>query len=299
MKRVIFLLLVVLFPFRLHAQVVKSVTLNPVMVEAVSKGFSVADFIEMVKSDTSFLRGFRNLRNSSHQVQGNMIVYGKKRNVKATRNRTATQQVSHGKRWISSMKETTTGDFYDRHEIPETYTAEIFDDVFFYKDTVPVVSVHTPVSTTSGNDSNIEKLKKLIFNPGANIEGVPIVGKRMAIFDDDLARYYDYHITTETYQDSIPCYLFSCKAKPDAGDKAVVKTLNTWFDRRSFNIVYRDYRLQYSGLLFDFDVTMKIVMDTFNGVLYPAAIDYKGFWDVPLKRQETIDFDLRFGLLPN
>lgn len=293
------LLFLPLAPFMLEAQVVKSVTLNPVMVEAVSKGFSISDFIEMVKSDTSFLRGFRNLRNSPHELKGNLIVYGRKKKVKATRNRTATQKVSNGKRWIAAMKETSTGDFYDRHEIPESYTAEIFDDVFFYKDTVPVVSLHAPVTPASGNDSHIEQLKKLIFNPGANIEGVPVVGKRMAIFDDDVARYYDYFITTETYQDSIPCYLFSCKAKPDAGDKAVVKTLNTWFDRRSFNIVYRDYRLQYSGFLFDFDVTMKIVMDTMNGVLYPASIDYKGFWDVPLKKQETIDFDLSFRLLPN
>lgn len=283
--------------FGINAQVVKSVMLDSMTIVAVSKGFNVTDFIEMVKSDTSFLRGFRNLRNNPHQVNGTMTVYGKKNKVIATRTRKATQSVSQNKRWVTIQNEKVTGDFYKRKGDPETYTAEIFDEVFFYKDTIPVDReiVSKPHDPKNENSSHINQLKKLVFNPGAEIDGVPVIGKRMAIFEDHMVPYYDYRISTSLWQDSVSCYVFSCISKPDAGDRTVVKSLNTWFDRRTFAIVYRDYQLTYSGLLFDFDVNMKIVMDD-APMLYPKNISYKGFWDVPLKKKEKVDFDLSFGL---
>jgi len=126
---------------------------------------------------------------------------------------------------------------------------------------------------------------------------VPVVGKRLAIFDDDMVKYYDYSISSKTYNDTVNCYVFSCIAKPDAGDYPVLKTLNTWFDRSTLNIVYRDYRYQYSGLLFDFDVTMKVTMNYDHGILYPSKIEYTGFWDVPFRKKEKVDFNLLFKLL--
>ena len=292
-------LFIFLLPFSsgINAQVVKSVMLDSMTVVAVSKGFNVTDFIEMVKSDTSFLRGFRNLRNNSHQVNGTMTVYGKKNKVVATRTRKAMQTVTDRRRYVTSQDEKVTGDFYKRKGDPETYTAEIFDEVFFYKDTIPVDReiISQQTDPQNENSSHINQLKKLVFNPGAEIDGVPVIGKRMAIFEDHMVPFYDYRISTALWQDTVSCYVFSCISKPDAGDRTVVKSLNTWFDRRTFAIVYRDYQLVYSGLLFDFDVNMKIVMDD-SPMLHPKNISYKGFWDVPLKKKEKVDFDLNFKM---
>ena len=273
--------------------------LDEVMIQAVKKGFDVEDFIGMVKADTSFLRAFRYLRNTPHKVEGNMTVYGKKGKIGATRYRRAFQVTQNDRRWIEMQEEKITGKFYDKKENPETYTAEVFDDIFFYKDTIPVLSPSQSISATTGtnNSSNVNKLKKLVFNPGAEIDGVPVVGKRLAIFDDNMTSYYDYAINSRTYGDSISCYVFSCIAKPDAGDYPVLKTLNTWFDRKTFNIVYRDYRYQYSGVLFDFDVTMKVTMDYKSEILYPSKIEYTGFWDIPFKKKEKVDFELDFKIL--
>ncbi len=287
-----------LLPTKAFTQVVKSVVLDSVMVQAVKRGFDVGDFIEMVKSDTSFLRGFRNLRNAPHEVTGNMTIYGKKKKVSGTRYQHALQ-VSDGKmRWIEMQEEKVTGKFYNRGDEPGAYTAELFDDIFFYHDTLPVLSPSVSISATTNtnNSGNINKLKKLVFNPGAEIEGVPLVGKRLAIFDDDMIRYYDYSITNTTFKDSVSCYVFSCTVKPDAGDYPVLKSLRTWFDRKTFNIVYREYRYQYSGLLFDFDVTMKITMGYEQDLLIPKQILYSGYWDLPLKKKETVDFELDFLL---
>ncbi len=299
MRFCFFSLILVFTTLNGYSQVVKSVVLDSVMIQAVKKGFDVEDFMQMVKSDTSFLRGFRNLRNAPHEVAGMMTVYGKKKKVESTRYRKAIQVTENKRRWISIKEEKVTGKFYNRKEEPETYTAELFDDIFFYKDTLPVLPPSQSISATTGtnNSGNISKLKKLVFNPGAEIDGVPVIGDRMAIFDDDMVEYYDYAINARMYQDSVSCYVFSCLAKPDAGDYPVLKTMNTWFDRKTFNIVYRDYHYQYSGMLFDFDVSMKITMSYDKGILYPSKIDYTGFWDVPLHKKENVDFNLDFKLL--
>src|SRR6478735_8789360 len=116
-----------------YSQVTKTVVLDEVMIQAVKKGFDVEDFIGMVKADTSFLRAFRYLRNAPHKVEGNMTVYGKKGKIEATRYRMAFQVTQNNRRWIEMQEEKITGKFYDKKENPETYTAEVFDDIFFYK----------------------------------------------------------------------------------------------------------------------------------------------------------------------
>ncbi len=237
--RILFCILFLLFNTLVQSQVVKSVVLDSITIQATRQGFNVVDFIEMVKSDTSFLRGFQNLRNNPHQVAGTITVYGKKKKVVATRYKKAKQQIGNNKSWMEFQEENVSGDFYNRKKEPETYTAELCDDVFYYKDTMEVLPISQAITgeTPSDNPGNISKLKTLVFNPGAEIEGVPLVGKRMAIFDDDMVKYYDYAIQTRMYHDTISCYVFSCKTKPDAGDYPVLKNLNTWFDRKTFNVV--------------------------------------------------------------
>lgn len=269
------------------------------MVQAVKKGFDVSDFIDMVRSDTSFLEGFRSLHNNRHTALGEMTIYGKKKKVQAVRYQDAIQEIKNKKRWMEMNSERVEGKFFKRNDEPGTYTAELFDELFFFDDTLSLLDASMTLSKKEGTESigNINKLKTLVFNPGAEIDGVPIVGKRLAIFDDDMVRYYDYSITSRTYQDTVSCYVFSCIAKPGSGDYPVLKSLNTWFDRKTFNIVYRDYHYQYSGLLFEFDVTMKVTMSYDRNILYPSKINYSGFWDIPMKKQETVDFELNFQLL--
>ena len=55
--------------------IVKSVMLDSVMVSSVSAGFSVEDFVDYVKSDTSFYQGFKNLRYYPHQYTSELEVF--------------------------------------------------------------------------------------------------------------------------------------------------------------------------------------------------------------------------------
>ena len=295
MRFLLLLVFVFHFPTGSLSQVVKSVVLDSVVIQAVKRGFDVSDFIEMVKSDTSFIKGFRQLRIFPHKISGNLTVYNKKGKVTATRTRKGQQYVKDGRRWIEIEEEKSEGKFYDRRGEPKLYTAELFDDLFFYADTVSVKE-NTIGENHDGNTDNISKLTRLVFNPGSEISGVPLIGNRMAIFDDEMVDFYNYSLKADLFSDSIPCYVFSVFVKSGYEGDVVIQRMNTWFNRKTFDIVFRDYRISHRTSVFDFDVMMKIRMTYSNFVLYPGQIEYSGYWDLPFKKAERSGFELNFKI---
>ena len=71
----------------------------------------------------------------------------------------------------------------------------------------------------------------------------------------------------------------------------------TYFDKETFQVVARRYRLQYSGLAFDFDVEMEIELQQVerNGQpeYLPRYISYNGWWDIPFQKPERGRFELK------
>lgn len=296
------ILLIASFP--LHAQeVLKSIQLDSVMVQAVKGGFKVDDFIELVQNDSSFYKSFKNLHFYPYKFKTSLVVFNRDEQEKATLYREATHHVQDTKEWTEITKETTTGPIYKRNKEFKYYTAELLDYTFFPKDTGFASNIvnNGPAKNRKKdeNSDNYDRLKTLIFNPGSEVSGVPLIGKKLAIFDDDMSRYYDYFINAETYQDTIKCYKFICRAKQDANlkssNKAVIKELISWFDRKTFNIVKRKYILSYSSVLFDFDVTMEINLTQINRALVPVMNSYKGSWDIPFRKPEIVGFTMYFS----
>jgi len=282
-------------------EVLKSIQLDSVMVQAVKGGFKVEDFIELVKNDSSFYKSFKNLHCYPYTFKTSLVVFNKNESEKATLYREASHLVNGKREWTAITKEKTSGNLYKKNGEFKYYTAELLDYTFFPKDTGTcnnIVNSSGDGRKKDENNDNYERLKTLIFNPGSEVEGVPLIGKKMAIFDDEMSQYYDYFINAETYQDSIRCYKFICRAKVDAqlktSDKAVIKELVSWFDRKTFNIVCRKYVLSYSSVFFDFDVTMNISLQQINGVLVPVTNTYKGSWDVPFRKPEIVGFRMDF-----
>ena len=129
-----------------------------------------------------------------------------------------------------------------------------------------------------------------MFNPGEDISGVPLIGKKMSIFDDDMVEYYDYKISLITFNDK-EYYQFSCIAKPEfPKHKTVVKTLVTLFEKETMTVLKRDYEMQYKSILFQLDVKINIENKLKNGIILPVTIKYDGYWNIPFKMQETIRF---------
>jgi len=297
------LLLQLAFMHQTMAQgVEKIVTLDSVTIEAAKRGFNVSDFIDLVKSDTSFLKAFRNLHRCSYTVSADAQVFDKKKRLSGTLQKISKQVISGNIRWMKTIAAEENGKIRYRKGRYYFYTIEMLNDIFFPADTLPVAKPYVP-SEEEGrnrtNNKNREKLKTLIFNPGTEVKGVPLIGGRMAIFDEEMFPHYDYSIRTDLYRDSISCYVFSCKAKKLSNErtdeKAVTRNLESWFDRSTFQIVARDYTLQYESIFFDLNVTMKIQLMQNINELVPAGIEYNGEWNIPFKKPEIVTFKLLFS----
>ena len=94
--------------------IVKSVMLDSVMVSAVSTGFSVEDFVDYVKSDTSFYQGFKNLRFYPHQYTCELEVFDIKNNSVGFLYRQGHYEVADNKLVVKIDSSFNDGKIYNR-----------------------------------------------------------------------------------------------------------------------------------------------------------------------------------------
>lgn len=275
-----------------------TVNLDEVVIAAQRVGFDVNSFIKRVEDDTTFYRAFKNLHRVGFTADNDIRLYDKDRSaVKASMNSHTRQAVTGDCRQMQVLDEKTTGDFYTKNHDYNYYTAALYANLFFTQGTV--CGEDNGNAAKSSMEKHKGQLKQLIFNPGKPIRGVPIVGSKVAIFDPEVQRLYDFSITGETYHGSIPCYVFTARAKKDLGmfDRGdiVIDELITYFNKENFEIVSRKYSLSYKTVLFDFNVKMNVEMTKANGLLIPGLVTYDGTWDVAFKKRETASFVAKFG----
>lgn len=285
-----------------HAQdssyISRAIQLDEYVVKASRYGFDVNGFIKRVETDTTFYKAFKNLRIVSYTSDNDVRIIDKKEGVKASLLSTTRQTEREGCRTMQVLKEKTTGDFYTRGGKYNYYTARLYASLFFTRgkvcgETNLVKGGNDAVTDESSMEKHKDQLKTLIFNPGQPIPGVPIVGKKVAIFDNDVAPMYNFSISSANYG-NIPCYVFTAKVKPYNRDDVVINELVTYFNKDNYEIVARNYSLSYKTWLFDFDVQMQVEMTHFEKFLIPSVIHYTGNWSVPFRKRERAVFTAKF-----
>ena len=273
------------------------INLDSITVTASRAGFDVADFVELVRKDKSFYQAFTNLRHHSYEFSNHIDILNKNKEVTASYDSQARQNSDGDCRSMEEWDQVVKGKFFKnaKKRKHKYYTAKLYDRLFFTKDTVcESVRIYEGDGDLR-QEGHIDKLKQLVFSPGEKIN-VPIIGKKMEIFEPEMAKYYNYEINSVTYKNGQPAYVFSAKVKPNyldyKEDKTVIKSLQTYFDKENFQVLARDYRLQYSGVLFDFDVTMRIELKQVDGKYVPAFLSYDGDWKVAMKKRERVRFSM-------
>ena len=263
------------------------------------KEFDVQDFIKMTKADTSFYRAFKNLRMYPHISENKIEIFDKRWNEVGHLFRKANHFSDGSKGWIKITEENTNGKVYKKNGTHKYFTAEMYDKVFFKTGEFPVDNsvkssyTQKKMQGLSTKDKYYEKLKTFMFSPGTKVKGVPFIGKKLDIFNDKMAKYYDFTIEKTFFKDSIPCYKFSCVKKPNVSDKQVTITrLVTFYDRRTMKIIARSYSLKDVTPMFSFDMKMFIELNYDFGEYLPLKIKYRGEWDVPFKKGEQIKFEM-------
>jgi len=261
-------------------------------------GFTAEDFIEKVKADTTFYKAFLNLRYYDHQTIGKLKVQNRRDKDIGEMYREA-DHIRDGKLfYVNLTTDSTNGKVLNRKGEYRFYTAEMFDQAFYPDDTLTasnnVGDFQEELENGSRMDKNKHQIRLMMFNPGSAVDGVPLIGKKMAIFTDEMAQYYDFNIAEYYTEDSIACYAFSCIVKPEyPASKTVIKELTSYFNQETMQIMEREYHMKYNSALFQFNVRIRVTLDLIKEELVPTDIAYSGFWDVPTKKAEYIAFTLK------
>ncbi len=281
-----------------QTDVSKLVNLKEFVVSASLEDFDVADFIRQVEEDTTFYQAFINMQYFPHDITGAMAVYEKDDSERGTLERKARQfRSTDDQMWVKVTYEKTNGKIRKRNGEWRYLTAQMYDELFFparkEKVTTYVPSKNQELVKGSIIDKREAQLKRMMFNPGAEIENIPFIGDKMAIFSDNMMPYYNYSIYASDWQDSIPCIVFSCYTKKGEEDETVIRDLTTYFDKDTHEVLSRDYHLVNHTILFDFDIKMQVDNRRLDGWLVPQHITYSGYWDIPFKKPEIVSFQLK------
>lgn len=273
----------------------QSFTLAEVVVR---NNFDYRRLLNQIKEDTTFYKAFRNLRILGFTSFNDIKMLNRKGGVTASLYSKTRQNRSNDCRTMDILEEKITGDFYDRKGEYNYETPELYAGLFFTKGTIcgedNIVKGRTRnVSNKKGMEKHKEQLKMLFFNPGKKIPGIPLIGNKLDLYDDDAHKLYDYRLDLEEYKGQL-CYVFSITPKENLGflknDRVVVDQMTTWFDQKTLEVLGRNYSLSYKALVYDFDVQMEVEMGKFEGLTVPKILRYKGNWDVAFKKRERAVF---------
>ncbi len=263
------------------------ITLSEVVLD---NKLNVPAFITHVKNDTSFYKAFRNLRILQFSAINDIRMNNSDGEIKASLYSKTKQLRTASCRTMQVLEEKTTGNFYDDNHYYTYYTAQMYASLFFTKDSVCgenniIAGTDFSTSGKSGMEKHKEQLKKLFFNPGKKINGIPFLSNKTAIFEDDMADKYDMNIDMDTYNGQ-NCYIFKQTVKPGNEGKVVIDEMTTWFDEKRFEVMGRNYSLSYDAGVYTFKVQMEVVLTKFGEYLVPSILRYNGNWKAIFKPRE-------------
>ena len=255
----------------------------------INSKLNVPSFISRVKNDTTFYKAFRTLHIIGFTALNDVRMVNKAGEIKASLHSKVRQTRKNNCRSMQVLEESTTGDIYDDHKNFNYYTGEMYAGLFFTKDSICgedniVKGREFSTAGVSGMEKHKQQLKMLFFNPGRKI-GIPLMGNKTAIFDDNMADRYDMSIDMVDYNKT-SCYVFKIKVKEDKKSEVVIDEMTTWFNDKTFEIVARNYSISYDAGVYDFNVNMEVQMTKAGDLLVPSLLRYNGNWKVIFKKRE-------------
>ncbi len=265
----------------------KTITLSEVVL---NNKLNIPAFIERIKNDTSFYKAFRNLRILQFTAINDIRMNNSSGEAKATLHSKTRQLRSNNCRTMQTLEEKVTGNFYDDNHQYNYYTAQMYASLFFTKDSVCnedniVLGKEISTAGKTGMEKHKEQLKKLFFNPGKKINGLPFISNKTGIFDDDMTNKYDMNIDFDMYNNT-NCYIFKQTVKPINKSEVVIDEMTTWFDEKTYEVMARNYSLSYDAGVYDFKVQMEVVLTKFGTYLVPTLLRYTGNWKAIFKPRE-------------
>ena len=279
---------------------IQPVLIDEVVINASENGLDLKEFINRIKTDTTFYKAFRTMHLVTYNAENDIKIYEKKGNtVKASLASETKQIYRDGCRTMNVLEERTTGDFYNKKREYNYYTAELYASLFFTKgkvcgeDNIVQGRLDRSEKGKGSIEKNKAKLKQLMFNPGSKVSGIPFMGDKSALFEPEIAKMYDFRLAAED-KNGVACYVFEASPKPEYKGDVVYNQFKTWFRVSDYSIVARDYALSYNTAVYDFDVVIHVDLRQVGNNLLPYYISYRGNWYAFSKGREKVSFSARF-----
>ncbi|MEI6190334.1 MAG: hypothetical protein WCP61_07910 [Chitinophagia bacterium] len=255
--------------------------------------FDYKDILLRIKQDSSFYKAFKTLRTIGYSSYNHIEMMDENNKMQASLNSKTRQNKIGGCRTMDVLEETITGDLLNKNGEYNYTTPSLYASLFFTKGSIcgetNIVSGKNRVVKGSGIEKAKEQLKMLFFNPGKKIPGIPFIGNKLDLYDESAHELYDYKLDYVEYHGQL-VYVFDVQPKADLGffakDRIVVDQMITWFNPKTLEVLGRNYSLSYKAGVYDFNVSMEVEMNYFNGQLVPKILRYKGNWDVVFKKRE-------------
>ena len=260
----------------------------------VRNNFEYKDILARIKRDTSFYKAFKTLRTIGYSSFNHIEMYDKNLKIQASLDSRTRQNKIAGCRTMDVLEEKTFGNLRDSKGEYNYVTPSLYASLFFTKGKIcgetNIVKGKKRTIQGSGIEKAKEQLKMLFFNPGEKIPGIPMIGNKLDLYDDNAHELYNYRLDYVDYHGKL-AYVFEIKPKEDLGffakDRVVVDQMITWFNPTTLEVLGRNYSLSYKAGVYDFNVQMEVEMTyTPNGLLVPKILRYKGDWDVVFKKRE-------------
>ena len=260
----------------------------------VRNNFEYKDILERIKRDTSFYKAFKTLRTIGYSSFNHIEMFDKNQRMIASLDSRTRQNKIGDCRTMDVLDEKTFGNLRDSKGEYNYVTPSLYASLFFTKGQIcgetNIVKGKKRTIQGSGIEKAKEQLKMLFFNPGEKIPGIPMIGNKLDLYDDNAHELYTYRLDYVDYHGKL-AYVFEIKPKEDLGffakDRVVVDQMITWFNPTTLEVLGRNYALSYKAGVYDFNVQMEVEMTyTPNGLLVPKILRYKGDWDVIFKKRE-------------
>jgi hypothetical protein len=260
----------------------------------VRNNFEYKDILARIKRDTSFYKAFKTLRTIGYSSFNHIEMYDKNQKMEASLDSRTRQNKIGDCRTMDVIEEKIFGKLRDNKGEYNYVTPSLYASLFFTKGQIcgetNIVKGKKRMIQGAGIEKAKEQLKMLFFNPGEKIPGIPMIGNKLDLYDDNAHKLYTYRLDYVDYHGKL-AYVFEIKPKEDLGffakDRVVVDQMITWFNPTTLEVLGRNYSLSYKAGVYDFNVQMEVEMTyTPNGLLVPKILRYKGDWDVIFKKRE-------------
>ncbi len=249
------------------------------------------DYLHFIINENSYQEAFKNFKNRNYKFGFSLEIDGLNDDILIDYKGNGTSKKRNKCRLNQFENKDIKGNYYRKNDRPKFYTAKLLETFAFgleknCDDKSPII------------ESRVEELVEILMSPGVAAD-LQFIGYKTDLFSSEMLKYYNYKISTSTYDNKVECVLFEMDLKPAFRErkkkKTIIKSLKSYYNKRTNITVAKEMVVSYKTPLQNYDINFNVEFDFINGKLLPKRIEYEGVWVVIPHRTEIGRFTIEYS----